>query len=71
MNENNITSFLAIDFGASSGRAILGVIHDQSIELKEIRRFTNPIIEVNGRLHWDLLSLYNQVIESLRDIRQQ
>ena len=71
MNENKITTFLAIDLGASSGRAILGTIGNKHVDLKEIRRFTNPIIEVNGRLHWDLLFLYNQVIESLKEIKQQ
>ncbi|MDD4578761.1 MAG: rhamnulokinase [Anaerolineaceae bacterium] len=71
MDESNIISFLAIDLGASSGRAILGAIHNNRLELKEIRRFTNPIIEVNGRQHWDLLFLYDQVIESLKEIKQQ
>ncbi len=66
MNEGYVTTFLAIDLGASSGRAIIGNIKNNSLELKEIHRFPNPIIDVNGRLHWDLLYLYQQIIESLK-----
>ena len=71
MNEDKINSFLAVDLGASSGRAILGTLNNDLLELKEIRRFPNPIIELNGRSHWDLLYLYNQIIESLKDIKHQ
>lgn len=71
MNEGKVISFLAIDLGASSGRAILGNIQNNQLSLKEIRRFPNPIIEVNNRQYWDLFFLYQQVIESLKEIRQQ
>lgn len=64
-------SFLAIDLGASSGRAMLGTIESGQLELKEISRFPNPIIEVNGRLYWDLLHLYNQIIEALQEVKSQ
>ena len=47
MSENTTTTFLAIDLGASSGRAILGTIVDGILELKEINRFSNPILEIN------------------------
>lgn len=68
MSENSLVSFLAIDLGATSGRAILGTIENDRLELKEMRRFPNPIIDINGHLYWDLLSLYNQIIESLKEI---
>ena len=71
MSVNNLTSFLAIDLGASSGRAILGTMENNRLELKEISRFPNPIIEVNGRLYWDLLHLYNQIIEALQEVKSQ
>ncbi|WP_294081208.1 rhamnulokinase [Proteiniphilum sp. UBA5384] len=69
MSVNNSISFLAIDLGASSGRAILGTMQDDKLELKEISRFPNPIIEINGRLYWDLFHLYNQIIEALREVK--
>jgi rhamnulokinase len=63
--------FLAIDLGASSGRAMLGSIENNRLELQEINRFSNPMIEVNGRTHWDLFYLYNQIIISLQEIKSR
>lgn len=71
MSVNNLTSFLAIDLGASSGRAILGTVENNRLELQEISRFPNPIIEVNGRLYWDLLHLYQQIIGALQEVKSQ
>lgn len=71
MSESNLVNFLAIDLGASTGRAIVGTIKNNNLELKEIKRFPNPIIDVNGKLYWDLLFLYNQIIESLREVKHQ
>ncbi len=69
MSENTTTTFLAIDLGASSGRAILGTIVDGILELKEINRFSNPILEINGRLYWNLFHLYDEIIKSLKLIK--
>lgn len=69
MSVDKLASFLAIDLGASSGRAILGTIQNDRLELKEIKRFPNPIIEVNGRLYWDLFYLYNQIISVLQEVK--
>ncbi|MFA6701211.1 MAG: rhamnulokinase family protein [Dysgonamonadaceae bacterium] len=69
MSENNLTSFLAIDLGASSGRAILGKIDNGILELKEINRFPNPITNINGRMYWDLFYLYNKILQSLIEIK--
>ena len=69
MSENTTTTFLAIDLGASSGRAILGTIKDGILELKEINRFSNPILEINGRLYWNLFHLYDEIIKSLKLIK--
>ena len=64
MNRGNL-NFLAIDIGAGSGRAILGTIQNKKIELKEVNRFSNPMIEVNDLLYWDILYLYDQIIKSI------
>lgn len=69
MSENKLISFLAIDLGASSGRAMLGRVQNDRLELDEIHRFPNPMIEVNGRLYWDLFYLYNQIVVSLRETK--
>lgn len=69
MKEEKLLSFLAVDIGASSGRTILGTIQNGRMRLSEIHRFSNPIIEVNGRLYWDLFHLYHQIIVSLQEAK--
>jgi rhamnulokinase len=63
---NKSVSFLAIDLGASSGRAMLGIVESGTLELHEINRFKNPIIDIQGRLYWDLFHLYSQILKSLK-----
>ena len=47
MENQNTHYVLAFDFGASSGRAILGALKDGKIEMKEIHRFSNDPVIVN------------------------
>ena len=42
--------YLAVDIGASSGRHILGSVVDGKIQLEEIYRFENNLIDDNGLL---------------------
>ncbi|MDZ7394063.1 MAG: rhamnulokinase [candidate division KSB1 bacterium] len=46
--------YLAFDFGAESGRAMLGVVSDRSMELHELHRFANRQVTRQGHLHWDM-----------------
>lgn len=69
MTDNKRSSFLAIDIGATSGRAILGNIINNSLDLTEIHRFSNIITEINGRMYWDLFYLYNEILKSLKKIK--
>ncbi len=58
---------LAIDLGASSGRAILGVISKSNLlELEEIYRFENGGIQIFDSLYWDVLGLFQEIKKSLR-----
>lgn len=56
---------LAFDYGASSGRAIIGEFDGKKIELKEIHRFLNEPVEVNGALYWDILRLYHELKQGI------
>lgn len=56
---------LAIDFGASSGRAIVGTFNGEKIVLDEIHRFSNDPVSVNGTMYWDVLRLYHEIKQSL------
>ncbi len=53
--------YLAIDFGASSGRAIIGKIENERISLEEIHRFPNQPIQIMGHLYWDFPFLFNEM----------
>ena len=48
-----IHNFAAIDLGASSGRVILATTSEGKINLEEIHRFSDPIIEMQGHFYWD------------------
>lgn len=61
--------FLAIDLGATSGRAILGIFDGKRVSMEEVLRFANPMIPVAGHLYWDLLYLYNQILKVLGGFR--
>jgi rhamnulokinase len=54
-------SFLAIDLGAESGRAILGTLREAHLELSEIHRFTNRPARLPDGLHWDALQLWSEI----------
>ena len=54
-------NYLAIDIGASSGRAILGSVKDGKISLEEVYRFENSQVRLNGHDCWDIDRLADSV----------
>ncbi|MEF8795116.1 MAG: rhamnulokinase family protein [Salinivenus sp.] len=58
---------LAVDLGASSGRALLGTLRDGRVEVTEVHRFETPMIEDGDRLYWDLAALEAEVEEGVRE----
>lgn len=63
MNKYN---FLAVDLGATSGRAILGEVTEKGFEMTELKRFSNTMIELEGKFYWNVFSLYESILDSLR-----
>lgn len=59
------TRVLAIDFGASSGRVMLGTYDGKQISVKEIHRFSNDPVIVNGTMYWDVLRLFYEVKQGM------
>ena len=57
---------LAIDIGASNGRAVIGAFDGEAIGLREIHRFDNEPVVLNGTLYWDVLRLVREIKQSLR-----
>lgn len=52
---------LAVDIGASSGRLVLGNIEKGRLELLEVHRFENKIIEKKGSFCWDIDALFSEI----------
>ena len=64
-------NLLAFDLGASNGRAVLGAYDGKRVELTEIHRFDNPMIEQNGLYYWDALGLLRQLKESFLRLKRE
>lgn len=58
--------FFAVDLGATSGRTIIGTLAEGKIELEELTRFDNNLIETGGHFYWDIYALYNEIIKGLK-----
>ena len=58
--------FFAVDLGATSGRTIIGTIENGKMELEELTRFDNCLIETGGHFYWDIFALYNEIIKGLK-----
>ena len=56
---------LAFDFGASSGRAMLGTFENGKMEIQEIHRFSNDPVMLCGRFVWDLPRLVYEMKQAL------
>lgn len=52
---------LAFDFGASTGRAILGEYENERLSYREIHRFDNELVTENGKLCWNFPYLLSEV----------
>lgn len=56
---------LAFDFGASSGRAIIGQFDGGKITLEEVHRFSNDPVSVGGTVYWDVLRLFHEIKQGI------
>ena len=56
---------LAFDFGASSGRAIIGCFDGGKITLEEVHRFSNDPVSVGGTVYWDVLRLFYEIKQGI------
>lgn len=53
--------YIAADFGAGSGRVIVGNISDGKLSLEEVHRFANRQIKAGKHFYWDFLSLLQEL----------
>lgn len=69
-NNNFSKPYLAFDFGAESGRAILAHLHSGVLTTQEIHRFKNEPVEYGGSLHWDVVRLWSEVRKTLSGLEE-
>ena len=58
--------YIAADFGAGSGRVIVGEQTPTGITLDEVHRFPNRQITLGGTVYWDFLSLFEELKTGLK-----
>jgi len=65
--------YLAVDLGAGSGRVMAGKsdfseghTDHEYLELEELHRFDNNHAELPGGFYWDILGIYNNILEGIR-----
>lgn len=63
-----MSNFLAFDFGASSGRAILVKVEKDYIDMKEIHRFPNEPVFLGDKYVWDFPRLLNETKTALKKV---
>jgi rhamnulokinase len=61
--------YLAFDFGAESGRAVLAYLHGGVLTTKEVHRFPNQPVEYSGSLHWDVPRLWFEMRAALSKVK--
>lgn len=68
-SKNSTTFHLAIDLGATSGRAILAEFDGERIYMEEIHRFKYPMVPIRGHLFWNLPLIYEEIIVAMKKMR--
>ncbi len=58
--------YLAFDLGAESGRAMLGTLDEnKKLQLQQLHRFPNGMINIRGVLHWDVIGMYREMLTGI------
>ncbi len=66
--KNKPSTYLAFDFGAESGRAVLAELHSGTLTTRELHRFRNEPVDENGSLRWDVERLWSEVRKALSSL---
>lgn len=61
----------AVDLGATSGRVMLGHVGPDELRLRAVARFPNRPVRIRGALHWNVLELYREVCDGLRQATRE
>ncbi|WP_151772412.1 rhamnulokinase [Streptomyces abyssomicinicus] len=61
------SAFAAVDLGATSGRVIVGRVGRENLDLTEVHRFPNTPVRLPDGLRWDVLALFQGILDGLRE----
>ncbi len=64
-------SFLAFDLGATSGRSILGTLDNGRLQMKELTRFPNQMLQIGDHFHWNIYSLFEHLKAALAAVKKE
>jgi rhamnulokinase len=64
-------SFLAFDIGATSGRSILGTLDHGRLQMKELTRFPNQMLQIGNHFHWNIYSLFEHLKAALVAVKKE
>lgn len=62
---------LAMDFGGSTGRGIIGAFDGEKLQIREIHRFENYFVNQNGTYFWDVYRLFHEIVNSIKSARKE
>lgn len=60
-----VTKYLAFDLGAESGRALIGRLDGERLQLEELHRFPIGPVDVRGSMHWDVEGIWREIKHGL------
>ena len=58
--------YVALDFGAESGRTIVGTIADDQLTIEPVHRYPNVPVRMGGTLYWDFPRQFGDILDGLR-----
>jgi rhamnulokinase len=61
-----MTTLVAVDLGAQSGRVAMSGFDGERLSIRRVHSFPNVPVRVHETLYWDVLRLYDGVLEGLR-----
>ncbi len=61
-----MTSYVAVDLGAESGRVVVGRFDGERVGLDVVHRFPNVPARTPDGQHWDMLRLYGDILEGIQ-----
>jgi rhamnulokinase len=65
-----MAAYIAVDLGAESGRVIVGVLAGDCVRLEEMHRFNHEAQWWPTGLHWDITSIWREIVAGLRNAAQ-